>query len=545
MKVSILIFTLVIGIGTAFSQTPTWLWARGGGGPQIDATRSIATDIEGNSYVTGYFSETATFGYTSLTAEGDPYDIFVLKLDPSGNWLWAVRAGGTNYDLGKSVAADGSGNCYVAGNFLDTAYFGSHSLTYSGVNDDVFVAKLDSQGNWLWAIRPGGNGGDISCGIVADAAGNSYTTGEFWGNTVFGPSTLPGHGYNGDIFVAKADPDGNWLWAAQAGGTNYDRGNAIALDPSGNTYVTGYFQGTATFGSSSLTTSGSGMDIFVAKLDPSGNWLWARRAGSSQDTEQGNGICVDASGNCCVTGIFYGTATFGSTSLSSSGLEDSFIARLDTEGNWLWVKKAGGSGIDSGLGIATDSGGYIHTTGYHEGTATYGPFTLLNYGWSTAKLDSDGNWLWAINCPLGGSVGIAADPAGNSYLAGDFGSYITLGDIVVTGNSVNDVFVAKLSSGVSGDDEIAAGLTGVSQLSEVWPNPVRRGETLNLRANIAERETGVLGIYNLRGQCVASYILVAGSRQLSLNTGDLASGVYLCQLRTQSTSTHKKIVLLQ
>ncbi|MDY0112281.1 MAG: SBBP repeat-containing protein, partial [Candidatus Syntrophosphaera sp.] len=149
-----------------------------------------------------------------------------------------------------------------------------------------------------------------------------------------------------------------WLWAKQAGGTYSDEGNGIAIDSSGNSYVTGRFQGTATFGTTTLTTTGSSeiADIFVAKLDSSGNWLWATKAGGN-DRDYGYDIATDFSGNSYVTGYFNGTASFGGTTLTSSGQEDIFVAKLDSSGNWLWAKKAGGTCSESGLSIATDSSG--------------------------------------------------------------------------------------------------------------------------------------------------------------------------------------------
>jgi len=131
-----------------------------------------------------------------------------------------------------------------------------------------------------------------------------------------------------DIFVAKMDADGIWQWVNKAGGDNWDGGNAIKIDDSGNSYVTGYFNETATFGSYSLTSSNS-QDIFVAKMDNSGNWQWATRAGGTGD-DCGYGITIDNAGNSYVIGSFGGTATFGSHYLTSNGGSDIFVAKLNS-----------------------------------------------------------------------------------------------------------------------------------------------------------------------------------------------------------------------
>ncbi len=134
-----------------------------------------------------------------------------------------------------------------------------------------------------------------------------------------------------------------WSWAERAGGSSNDYGYGIAVDSSGNAFVTGYFRGSsADFGSTTLNSSGAS-DVFVAKLDSSGNWLWAERAGGSS-ADYGSGIAVDSSGNAYVTGFFRSpSADFGSTTLNSSGAYDVFVAKLDSSGNWLWAERAGGS----------------------------------------------------------------------------------------------------------------------------------------------------------------------------------------------------------
>ncbi|MDD3577798.1 MAG: SBBP repeat-containing protein, partial [Candidatus Cloacimonetes bacterium] len=235
-----------------FAQTEDWLWANQAGGISYDYGQSIATDSNGNSYVTGSFEGTAVFGSTTLASSGQS-DIFVAKMDSNGNWLWAKKAGGSSYDYGYGIAVDSSGNSYVTGNFSDSAVFGSTTLTSSG-DYDIFVAKIDSNGIWLWAQKAGGSNYDYGYGIAVDSSGNSYVTGYFSGSASFGSTTLTSSGYE-DIFVAKIDSNGIWLWAQKAGGSTYNYGYGIAVDSSGNSYVTGIFLYTASFGSTTLTSS--------------------------------------------------------------------------------------------------------------------------------------------------------------------------------------------------------------------------------------------------------------------------------------------------
>ncbi|MDP8269445.1 MAG: SBBP repeat-containing protein [Candidatus Tenebribacter davisii] len=326
MKKALVGLIFIIFTITLSAQEPEWQWASQAGGSSVDVGESITIDDDGNSYVTGIFSETAPFGFYSLTSSGS-YDIFVAKMDANGNWLWATKAGGSGSDYGDSIAIDGDGNSYVTGSFEETATFGSYSLTSSG-SADIFVAKMDANGNWLWVTKAGGSSCDDSYGITIDSNGSSYVTGRFGGTATFGSYSLTSSG-SADIFVAKMDVNGNWLWATQAGGSGFDFGESIAIDGDGNSYITGNFSATATFGSYSLTSSGSA-DIFVAKMDANGNWLWVTKAGGSS-WDDSYGITIDSNGSSYVTGDFSATATFGSYSLTSSGSADIFVAKLGND----------------------------------------------------------------------------------------------------------------------------------------------------------------------------------------------------------------------
>ena len=213
--------------------------------------------------MTGMFEDTANFGSYFLTSSGD-YDIFIAHMDVTGNWLWATKAGGSDLDISNGIVIDNNRNSYVTGMFEDTASFDSYSLSSSGWYD-IFVAKMDATGNWVWAAQAGGSGyDDAGRAIAIDDYGNSYVTGGFEDTATFDSYSLINNGQE-DVFIAKIDADGNWLWATSAGGSEWDLGSSIAIDIDGNSYVTGYFRYTATFGSYSLTDGGP-FEVFVAKL---------------------------------------------------------------------------------------------------------------------------------------------------------------------------------------------------------------------------------------------------------------------------------------
>lgn len=184
-------------------NNPTWEWAKGGGSYSIDYGYDVAIDKNGNSYITGKFHGRALFGNITLISNGtiESWDIFVAKLDTNGEWQWAVSAGGPKTDQGNGIAVDDEGNVYITGVFYDVALFGDTILASLGYLD-VFVAKLDTNGDWQWAISAGGADWDEGYDISIDSNGYIYTTGYFDASATFGTTTLYSEGYY-DVFIAK------------------------------------------------------------------------------------------------------------------------------------------------------------------------------------------------------------------------------------------------------------------------------------------------------------------------------------------------------
>ncbi|HHE39240.1 MAG TPA: hypothetical protein ENL20_11810, partial [Candidatus Cloacimonetes bacterium] len=392
MKEIIIILSLLLITVGAFTQAPDWEWATGAGGYDSDYVSGITTDNMRNSYLTGEFDGDATFGSYSLTSYAYSYDIFVAKINENGIWQWAAKAGGTQYDAGRGIVNDESGNIYISGLFQGTATFGSHSLVSSD-DIDIFVAKLDTDGNWLWAAKAGDDCDDCAYGITIDEERNCYITGYFECNATFGSFTIHSNGSR-NIFVAKIDSSGNWLWATDIDGIGYNYGYGISVDATGNSYITGIkYNATSRFGSQIIRGID---DIIVAKFDTNGNPQWTTFAGGSSD-DRGYGITNDNSGNCYVTGIFNDTATFGSYSISSSGYDDIFIAKLNPNGIWQWVTVGGGSAQDWGRSITIDDLSNCYITGHFGNTATFGSHSVTSSGGAdvfVAKMDIEGNWLW-------------------------------------------------------------------------------------------------------------------------------------------------------
>ena len=467
-------FFLLLGYGSLNAQNLDFAWAKGIGGSGAESGYSAIIDASGNVYTTGTFSGTTDFdpnaGVANLTSVGVNSDIFVSKLDASGNFVWAKAMGGTSFSTANSIAIDATGNVYTTGYFSGTADFdpsaGVANLTSAG-GDDVFVSKLDASGNFVWAKGMGGSGAESGYSATIDASGNVYTTGYFSGTVDFDPNAsvanLASAGGSQDIFVSKLNASGNFVWAKAMGGTDYDEPNSIAVDATGNVYTAGLFRGTADFdpnaGVANLTSAG-GDDVFVSKLDASGNFVWAKAMGGT-NSENATSIAIDVTGNVYTTGFFAGTTDFdpntGVVNLTSAGSLDIFVSKLDASGNFVWAKAMGGGSTGIANSIAVDATGNVYTTGYFFGTTDFDPNTgvvnLTSAGSSdifVSKLDASGNFVWAK--AMGGigydeSRSIAVDASSNVYTTGNFSNTVDFdpnaGVVNLTASGNTDVFIAK------------------------------------------------------------------------------------------------------
>jgi len=350
-KILFLFFLFSFSFQFSYSQVPDWVWARSGINPSQNGTAgySIATDNANNLFITGYYSDSITFGSYVLTGT---LSVFLAEYDLNGNVKWAKTASG-GYSWGNGIATDIFGNSYITGYFSTIVSFGSHTLVSAG-GVDIFLVKYDPLGNVLWAKSAGGAGADGGYGVAVDAFGNVCITGYFSSSPfMIGAFTFTNAGGD-DIFIAKYDSAGNVLWAKSAGGTSYDDAYSISSDSSGNVFITGIFDSPLlTFGSYTLNNAG-GHDIFLAKYDSSGNVLWAKSAGGTSD-DFGYHIATDASGNVYLTGYYNSSSiTFGSFTFTNAGIGDNaFLIKYNSSGNVIWAKNIGVTGYELGWCVKT------------------------------------------------------------------------------------------------------------------------------------------------------------------------------------------------
>ena len=459
---------------------PTLVYSTYLGGNFRDGAYGIAVDASGHAYVTGQ-TFSANFPTTTgafMTRFGGAGDAFVSELNTAGSALiYSTYLGGSGDDAGRGITVDAPGNAYVTGwtassDFPTTA--GAFQTTLGGGYDDAFVTKLNATGSaLLYSTYLGGSSYDEGHGIAVDASGDAYITGFTYSSnfpTTAGAFRTASRGLD-DAFVSELNPAGSaLLYSTYLGGSSYDEGDGIAVDGSGNAYITGF-----TYSSNFPTTTGAfqrtpsgGFDAFVSKLNAAGSTLlYSTYLGGGSD-DFGLGIAVDTSGNAYVTGLTYSsnfptTAGAFQTSLGGGqggGYDDAFVVKLNAAGTALaYSTYLGGGGDDAGYGIAVDASGNASVTG-----GTYSSnFPTTAGAFQTTLPGVDNAFVSAVN-PAGSALlystyfggskvdqgrGIALDGSGNVYVAGWAGSRnfpTTAGTFQSTLKGFSNAFVAQFSA---------------------------------------------------------------------------------------------------
>ncbi|MDI1354279.1 MAG: T9SS type A sorting domain-containing protein [bacterium] len=364
-----------------FDPSGNLLWARSGGGIYDEVGMGITTDGSGNAYVTGYlYSPTMVVGNFTVTNAGVG-DMFAIKYNSAGTEMWANGIGGSGEDNGTAIACDPSGNLLVTGFFKSaTLVIGTSTLTKS-VGEDLCVIKLDSSGNPLWAEGFEGTGNDRGNGISSDSDGNILVTGQQGGAMlILGSDTLLNSG-SSDAFLTKLTSSGTVLWSRSMGGLYNDFGNSVTTDFSGNVVVTGTFNSpTLSVSSNSLLNNG-GFDFFVAKYSSTGTILWAKVGGGIFD-DTGYGIATNFLGHVFVTGHFHSPSIIiGSDTLFDEGIGDLYVVGYASNGNEMWTKHLGGTADDGSGALTCDDAGNLLLGGYFiSPTVSCPEFTLTNSG---------------------------------------------------------------------------------------------------------------------------------------------------------------------
>ncbi len=522
------------------SQTVFFTWGDQFGGTGFDYASAMTVDNLSNVYTTGTFRGTVDFdpgsGTANLTSSGVE-DVFVLKTDANGQYVWAVRVGAGGSDIGNEIALDANGFIYIVGSYENTVDFdpgsGTSNLT-SPTGTSSFVLKLTPAGNFDWARSIGGNLGTSGEGLSVDALGTSHIAGNYSGNADLDPgagTSLTTSTGNVQIYLIELDSAGSFQWGIDFGGSGADGCASIAQDVNGEIYMTGYFTGACDFdptaGTTSMTSAGS-IDAFVTKYTTSGGLSWAKQLGGG-GTDGGADVTVDFTGNVYTTGYFDGTADFNpgaGTQLftAATGISDAFVSCLTTTGTYSWAAQFGGASADAGQSIFLDITGNVYTTGRFSATADFDPsattYSLTSagtYDVFMSKLSPSGTFVWASK--IGGTsndVGnaLVVDASNNVYVTGYFAGTADMDPQAVsswtmTTNGQDDMFLVKLSQSGVGIGEY----TEVNFL-EAFPNPT--AGIITVTRSTANGK-GMVRVLNMTGEVLMNDEFTGLSMQIDLS----------------------------
>jgi Beta-propeller repeat len=392
-----------------FNSAGNCQWARRALGSGNDAGTSISVDASGNAYVTGITNGHVAFSSTqSINVSSD--DGFVAKYNTAGTLQWVLSIAGPGLHYGSGIAVrPATGNFYVTGVFENASTFNTTSgaaITLSSVAPppqpspflalgDIFLASYDTNGVLQWVKSAGGNNADYGASVAVDFQNNAYVAGTFSSSFNWGGNSLAPVG-SFDAYLAKYDPSGNVLWVRTMSGPNQEGVTSISVDSTtawyDGPYVTGSYSNSLSFSNSTTSlispfpnTLGNNNEIFIARYNASGQLLWARSVGGPANDSPG-GICVRHS-TPFITGTFMGTATFGSQSLTSTGAFDIFVARYNSIGGVMWVRRAGGVLNDGGASIGALVSGRAYITGSYASNPASFPGTggLTNTNTATSN----------------------------------------------------------------------------------------------------------------------------------------------------------------
>lgn len=393
----------------------SFAWKAGIGGAGTEKASDICIDNLGNVYAGGGFQQTVDFNndpnqVSQLTTFGT-FDGYVSKYNTQGQFQWVKRIGSAGSDNVVALNTDSQNNLYVAGMFYNTIVLDSsnaNSTIISNGFDDVYLAKFDAAGNFLWVKSFGGTYSDNLKDMDIDSHGNVYLIGNYADQVDFDPSNLTlidtAAGIS-DIYISKFDSQGNFKFVKTFGNANADEvGNSLAIDYAGNVFFAGEFNTSITIANNGLVAVGMS-DSFVAKIDSAGNELWAKAFGGS-DIEYARGITVDAQNFVIVTGHSRSAsvqfATGNSTSIyNGHGLFDAYVVKFSNSGIYQWAQLFGGANSQGANMVSVDVHNDIYTGGYFYGTNENFFTDSISVGGSSAdqdafviKFKSNGSFQW-------------------------------------------------------------------------------------------------------------------------------------------------------
>ena len=534
----------------AFPQEPYWHWAKGASGPGRQEGKAIAIDGNGNTYIAGIFDISIKLGSYQVQHFG-MWDFFVAKYNPAGDVLWAKSFGGPAMDDNIRIYADAVGNITITGCF-GSQYFvaGSDTLVNAVSNQttDIFVVRLNTNGDLVWARSFGGTWWENAFGICGNSAGDVFISGYFESASFeVGNYHLTNKGES-DIYVIMIDPAGQIVWVKSFGNTGAETSYAVATDATGNCYLTGSFDSPSLgFGTFTLINSGNS-DVFLVKINQEGSPVWGR-ASDSPSSEIPGDIEMSEHNDICIAGKFTGNGvSFGGVQLLNEGGSDIFLATYDPNGTVKWARSFGGSGLEVITDIDSDSAGNLSMTGYFDSDSIMIGDTTIKIQSSDpdifiTRCNASGDFLWAMgvsgfaSCDF--SNGLVSDKSGKITLTGEYvGMSLTFGDTTLISQGYFDFFIARLQVLLTGSNNKQS-----NDVIVLSPNP-NHGDFSIILGESFFGESDVQ-VFNINGEEVLHehFDVSPSARQIKLHLKKPVPGIYIYRIRNALVSKSGKLLI--
>ena len=415
------------------------------------AESSFDDVVFGVSARNGRYAATGVINGTNLNGLFDTVntgDVYVGVWKSPSMQQWSVVLKSSDFAVGRSVALYEDGGVIAVGEYSGTLT-DSAGMTVLPDTDgiDIFVIAFDTTGKIKWAKNYTGPGTEAAHSVALDATGDILFTGEIGGDTDFGcgpitPDTI-------DVFVTKLDKDGNCIWSKSWGSTDGQTGRSIAVAPNGDVVFAGAYRGDIDFGKGILASAG-GVDAFLARLDGSGATLWSKRFGDYFD-QFIYGVATGPQGEIAITGPFDNAIDFGGGKMSSAGSSDMFLAAFDSDGKHRFSKKFGDIYDQFGTSTAIDGAGHVANAGIIRGDVDFGGGVLPQgtyYDASYTKFSPKGVHEWSGRKGDGSAQvahAVAIDEKGYVIIGGGFEETIDFGNGIMTSTGGYDMFVVRLA----------------------------------------------------------------------------------------------------
>lgn len=312
----------------AYDQDGNFSWAKHIGSPKTDNVSAICSDPDGNIFITGHYYDSISFGDTSLYALAGS-DIYIAKYNPVGNLMWLQQASGSSSDQSYSIACDEEGNIVFSGSYFNDVTIGDTTLTTENPTG-VFMAKLDNDGDLIFALQADGNNLIAKSFTVFDNNGNFFFTGNFTEQINFGPYSFDAGAFNIDVFISKYSADGHLLWADHGYGLSSDQLISASAGPLNDLYISGHYLDTIHFGDLTLdyTLCCGSAEIFIVRYNEDGTASWGDQITGERALAED--MVKNADDELFVAGLFQLELNFGDIIIEAESGFENFLSGVAT-----------------------------------------------------------------------------------------------------------------------------------------------------------------------------------------------------------------------